>query len=137
MWLFTTKGYVSIVAHRDDKDLLLVRARVRSDLEDFLGAGTKHVIEETPDADYRWRAIIPRGDVGLLIGAYVYRDLTYDNFKDAVEGRDSTLDDILADLWHSLRRWQQDSVEHNRRPMLRGTMPVCKPCKNKSQRRSK
>ena len=33
MWLFTTQGFYSVVAHRRDPDRLLVRARAREDLE--------------------------------------------------------------------------------------------------------
>jgi hypothetical protein len=135
MWLFTTKGYVSIVAHREEKDELLVRARTRRDLEDFLGKGTTNIIEETPEADYRWRAVVLRREVALLISRYVQQELTYDNFKNAAGDRDAYLDDILARLWRDLRRWQQDTIadEYRRRsrPALRVSMPVCKPCKNR------
>jgi hypothetical protein len=33
MWLVTTQGFYSVVAHRGDPDRVLVRARVREDLE--------------------------------------------------------------------------------------------------------
>jgi hypothetical protein len=33
MWLFCEKGFVSIVVDRDDPDRLLVRARVKGDIE--------------------------------------------------------------------------------------------------------
>ena len=33
MWLFTTIGFFSVVAHRDDPRAILIRARVREDLE--------------------------------------------------------------------------------------------------------
>jgi hypothetical protein len=33
MWLFTSKGFVSVVQHLDDKDSLMVRARVKSHLQ--------------------------------------------------------------------------------------------------------
>ena len=33
MWLMTTRGFYSVVEHRDDADRLLVRARTREDIE--------------------------------------------------------------------------------------------------------
>ncbi|MFN8150301.1 MAG: hypothetical protein U0R24_04125 [Solirubrobacterales bacterium] len=33
MWLFTTQGFYSVVAHRDDPETLIVRGRTREDIE--------------------------------------------------------------------------------------------------------
>lgn len=59
MWIFTQQGMISAVAHRDLKDSLLVRARVKAHLESFLG-GREHEIETNDSADYRYRVLIPR-----------------------------------------------------------------------------
>ena len=37
MWLMTTRGFYSVVEHRDDADRLLVRARTREDIEALAG----------------------------------------------------------------------------------------------------
>lgn len=41
MWLFLPNCHISVVQHKDNKDLLLVRARTREDLETFLKPGRK------------------------------------------------------------------------------------------------
>lgn len=72
MWIFTTDGYISAVAHQTDESLLRVRARVREDLvrafpdleEDILdlrGSGT----------DYRWHLNVPRDRVKAYLASAV------------------------------------------------------------------
>lgn len=79
MWLFTPDSFVSIVQHRDAPDLLLVRARFPGDLERLFPAETCN-IEETPDADYRYRVALDREKVAEALAAAA-RDLRYANFK--------------------------------------------------------
>jgi hypothetical protein len=85
MWLFTTSGFLSIVEHRDDQDRLLVRARVREDLEP-LAEGLGAELRETPAGDYRFRVEADREAVALLVADAV-RAVDYPNFKNAVADR--------------------------------------------------
>ena len=57
MWLFTTDGFVSAVAHRNKPGMLLVRARRSEHLRAML---PDVQVECTPGADYRFRAEVPR-----------------------------------------------------------------------------
>lgn len=85
MWLMTTRGFYSVVQHRDDADRLLVRARTREDIEALadLVAGEPLWLE-WPNADYAWRVETTRDEwqaaMQVLVG-----EITYPNFKSAIE----------------------------------------------------
>lgn len=83
MWIFTPTAFVSIVAHRTKPGVLLVRARMKGDLE-RLFPGCKVV--ETRQADYRFRAEIARGRVAELVREQL-TVLDYDNVKNAIPHR--------------------------------------------------
>lgn len=90
MWCMTPFGFFSIVAARptragSNKDMLIVRARVKSDLVRFRDAYMPLMgrIYSTPDRDYPYRAIVTRKMVSAAM-AKVTMDITYDNFKDEV-----------------------------------------------------
>jgi hypothetical protein len=75
---------VSIVQHREDPQLLILRGRFKGDVQRFLG---RHVEEiETPNADYRFRAYVPRVDVASALGRTA-GTIRYPNFKDSIATR--------------------------------------------------
>ena len=49
MWLFTKQSFLSIVHHRDQPDMLVVRARVKGDIERYFAGAS---VIRTNDADY-------------------------------------------------------------------------------------
>lgn len=86
MWIITSGGFVSIVQHRDDPRLLIVRGRFEGDVERFLAVpGQLRPLEEcTPHADYRYRCTVPRETVAAALLRQV--DLVrYPNFKDSIK----------------------------------------------------
>ncbi len=58
MWLLLDTGFISVVQHKDDPALLLVRSRVRDDISNILGDDVE--IVENPHADYLYRAVVSR-----------------------------------------------------------------------------
>lgn len=80
MWIFTPTAMVSIVAHRTKPGRLLVRARLRGDLERLFPGCT---VQRTPGADYRFRACIDREKVAEVVSALMW-DMDYDNVKNAI-----------------------------------------------------
>lgn len=80
MWIFTPTAFVSIVAHRTKPDVLLVRARLKGDLQ-RLFPGCK--VTTTPEADYRFRTELPRADVAAVIADQL-AGIGYDNVKGAI-----------------------------------------------------
>lgn len=87
MWLILNNSFVSIVEHRDDPNLLVVRGRFKGDVERFLNpmpAGLNVIEAVTPDADYRFRVVVERGDVAHALTRAV-QCVRYPNFKDSIK----------------------------------------------------
>lgn len=86
MWLFTSKGFYSVVT-TDRGGEYMVRSRVKVDLEALLPIiepfGRGRVVLETPDADYRYRLVVDT-DEWLRIAEVLSAEINYDNFKDRV-----------------------------------------------------
>ena len=82
MWLMTTRGFYSVVEHRDDADRLLVRARCQADI-----AALSDLVAGEPvrldDADYAWRVETTRDEWQAAMQVLV-EEITYPNFKSAV-----------------------------------------------------
>lgn len=94
MWLFLKSGFLSVVQHRSDPTLLVVRARTRRPLEWVRlqmreqGADVTELrIIDTPDADYPYRIELDRSDFAIVLSAYVRSTLDYTNFKNHVDDR--------------------------------------------------
>lgn len=107
MWLFTTLGFFSVVAHRDDARTVLIRARVREDLEELR---VRHLpdleIVEDAGSDYRYRAFVSR-DEWEHAAQGLAACVDYANFKDAVaerQGRDRA--DRYLEIWRVMHRLQ-------------------------------
>lgn len=107
MWLFTDIGFFSVVAHRDRRDTLLVRARARKDLQALRDRHLPDLeLHENAGSDYRWRAYVFRSD-WEHIAAALAASIDYPNFKDAVaerQGPDRI--ELYHDVWAVMHRLQ-------------------------------
>lgn len=111
MWIITSDAFVSIVEHRDNPDLLIVRGRFAGDVSRFLGM--KSTLErETPAADYRFR-IITRRDVVERAMARQLKRVRYPNFKDSI-----------AQAWRKALAMRVWSIFHEAQERLRGFRDV-------------
>lgn len=106
MWVFTINSFVSIVAHRHEPGWLLVRGRFAGDVDLFLGRKCE---QETPDADYRFRAVATRAEVALALQKHV-RDMTYDNFKNSIPASQDWRSRIAHAVWAVLHQAQQAMI---------------------------
>ena len=86
MWLFTTQGFYSAVAHRRDPAKVIVRARARADLEALREQIPDLRIFEDKDADYRYRAVVDH-EQWVAAVAILAASIDYDNFKKTVAER--------------------------------------------------
>lgn len=84
MWIFTKRGYYSVIQYPNDPDHLVVRARVRGDIEREFPA--VRVVHELPDRDYRFRARVPRSQV-VAVFSRAIQEVNYSNYKSAVLDR--------------------------------------------------
>lgn len=84
MWLYLSDAFLSIVAHQEEPDSLLVRARCAGDIERVFPHAK---VWRTPTADYLYRAVISRTAVAAAL-AIAARCIEYRNFKSSVVGND-------------------------------------------------
>jgi hypothetical protein len=104
MWLCLNDGFISVVQDKNDANLLMVRARRKAHLKRLLGRKTR--IHETPQADYRWRALVGRKRmVGIITNRIL--SLDYTNFKDSV--KDEDLHHMYLGWWFDHHRFQQQA----------------------------
>lgn len=106
MWIFTKEGFFSVVA-TSEPDELMVRARVREDLEnyiDFMGAVPGPEIIETPHADYRYRIITARDEWAEYVSAAA-SDLDYTNVKGTI-GRGAARHRAMMRVWGAMGNLQ-------------------------------
>lgn len=96
MWIFTSNSFLSIVAHTDKPDTLLVRSRLPGDIEALFPDAR---VFELADADYRYRAEIPRNQVAEALADSV-RSLDYPNFKNSLSG--TKRKSAAAKVWQAL-----------------------------------
>src|SRR5664279_2203184 len=109
MWLITKNGFLSVVQNLDSKgpgDALLVRGRVRRDLEHFadvaLRLGERPEIVETLRADYGFRLTTSRAVLAAYLAGQVGA-LDYPNFKSEVAKDDPERAQVYSRVWGVLR----------------------------------
>lgn len=117
MWVFTQSGFYSVVAyvppdegrHDQQEDFLLVRARVREDLERLRQWIPDVRIQEHEGADYRFRAVVAREEWKRILAGEV-DSVNYTNFKNRVAERQGhERHDAYKQVWSALRRLQSSS----------------------------
>jgi hypothetical protein len=103
MWIFTRNGFISIVEHREDSELLLVRARRHQHLKAILPG---YQVHETPHADYRYRVEVEKEHLSKVLAEAVL-NIEYDNFKNSIE--DHWYHDACTGVWTVMHRIQPGS----------------------------
>jgi hypothetical protein len=119
MWVFTNKGFVSIVEDRNDSTKLLVRARMKGDLERLFHALLPWLkVEETPDADYRFRVSLHKPVVTNAIGVAV-DEIDYDNFKNSYRDNEEIPQTIrslmhyhMHEVWEAMWKAQKSGLTY-------------------------
>tara|TARA_Y100001960_G_C14259980_1_gene626986 strand:+ start:244 stop:555 length:312 start_codon:yes stop_codon:yes gene_type:complete len=102
MWIILNKTFMSIVENRHNKNELLVRSRVKGDIEEVFPDAD---VLENIGTDYLFRAFIPRSTVSEAIKKEVDM-IDYDNFKDSVPKSDIKRLNSYMSVWSNLRHLQ-------------------------------
>lgn len=99
----TNVGFVSAVQYKENKDLIVVRARAPGHLTDIFGPLTEEIC--SPDRDYSWRTILTRKEFeeGILNSI---KKIDYTNFKNSVQDED--LHDAYLDVWTDMFMYQRE-----------------------------
>ena len=87
-------GFISIVAHRNRPNHLMVRARIRDHILSIWPEAEVYTLEGPHD--YQYRADILRNDVGEIIGQHAV-GIEYDDYKSSVS--DADLYKSLVSIW--------------------------------------
>lgn len=101
MWIFTTKGFISIVQDRDTPDGFMIRARNRQHLVDLFP--NAEVYSEA-GSDYKWRARILKQEA-VEVMTQTLADLEYDNFKNSITEHE--YHDACLDVWTTMYNYQR------------------------------
>ena len=102
MWFFTKHGFVSIVQHRDDPAVFLVRSR---NVRPLAALWPDYKIHELGLADYRYRIFVPRLGVSEVV-MDLLDGLDYPNFKSACTD-DDDYQIALASVWRTMYGYQE------------------------------
>lgn len=108
MWVMSRTGFFSVVAHRDNPALVLVRARDLDQLKRLSAENPTGPFEivETPLADYPVRTTLTKDRFETIV-AWMARSIDYDNFKNAVHADPACSDDyhgFLGKVWSAGHR---------------------------------
>ena len=101
MWVFTTKGFLSIVQHKDMADHFQVKSRVRAPLESLWPDHDVLVIDW---ADYRFRINI-RKEEAIPVIAKEIEQVLYTSFKDECR-EDEDYHHALTRVWSTMYNFQ-------------------------------
>lgn len=84
MWVMTTRGFYSVVQHRDEPTNVMVRARCQEDIDALVELIPTAKPIETLNADYAWRVVVSQADWTQAL-VQMSLDVDYPNFKNAVK----------------------------------------------------
>ena len=99
MWIGHLEGWLSIVKHRKEPGMLLVRAR---DAYHIAHLWPHAYVEHTPAADYQYRAVFSTDEVADVVADQL-TNIQYDNFKGHVT--DTRLSGAFSQIWMTMLRW--------------------------------
>ena len=101
MWIQFNNAFLSIVENREKTIELLVRARVKGDIEKVFPEAD---VFEDNNADYKYRAFISKAIVAEKIMLKV-TEINYDNFKNSV--KEIERKKVYGNIWAELRNFQK------------------------------
>jgi hypothetical protein len=113
MWIFTSTGFISAVVHRDDPDLIVVRARERASLDPLIER-TGAEVNPWEGSDYAFRIVMPRAEFSAWVGEQADA-IDYSNFKSSARRRrGGAYADVLHEVWDVMYRFQGRSTTGHR-----------------------
>ena len=102
MWLFTSEGFVSVVAHSEKPDTLLVRARDERSLLSLVEA-TGATLRSTPNADYPNRLEVSIAAYSAWVADQI-EELDYTNYKAHMWSERPEFGAALHDVWVAMHQ---------------------------------
>jgi hypothetical protein len=117
MWLFSQRGMFSVVQHRDDESILIVKARAKGDIEQYWPNAE---IERNEEYDYLYRANLRRNEVAYVIEQMV-KDINYTSYKGEMDDRPRRFPFYIR-IWETLVDMQETfkDEENQRSKVVQG-----------------
>lgn len=106
MWIFTSRGFVSLVKSENSPELLLVRSRFEGHIEGLFPTAQ---VSAAHAADYPFRALLPKSVVIQKLHEII-ADIDYGNFNESV--KDSRYHDACLEVWSVLKIHEDRSYPH-------------------------
>ena len=103
MWVFLNNSFLSIVENRNNKEELLVRSRIKGDIEKVFPDSN---VFEMENSDYKYRSFIKKTDVSSKLKKIV-ENINYDNFKNSISPDQSERHNSYLNVWTELRKLQK------------------------------
>lgn len=103
MWVMLNDSFLSIVENMNNPEELLVRARVKGDIERVFHDAA---VFEDLNADYKYRAFINRQIVQAEISKQV-EGINYYNFKNSISKNEQERHDAYIQVWSALHKIQK------------------------------
>ena len=122
MWLFTSEGFVSVVAHTEKPDTLLVRGRDEDSLLSLVGA-TGATLRQTPSNDYPYRIEVLREAFSAWLADQVF-NLDYTNYKAHMWSQRPEFGDALHDVWVAMHQVTPNRVTDAARQRAKELYPT-------------
>ena len=101
MWIQFNNAFLSIVENRDNKLELLVRARIKGDIEKIFPEAD---VFKDDSADYKYRAFISKAKVAARVMLKM-TEINYGNFKNSV--KDIKRKHTYSNVWMELKKLQK------------------------------
>ena len=102
MWVFLNNSFLSIVENRNNKEELLVRSRVRGDIDKIFPNSN---IFEMENSDYKYRSYIKKIEVSEKIKEIV-TNINYDNFKNSISKSEDLRHSSYLNVWNEMKKLQ-------------------------------
>ena len=110
MWLFAKNGFLTFVQHDNRPDLLLVRGRIKGDIENYFPNAR---VTYRTDRDYAYRTMLPKTRVAERIASAVSA-IDYVKYKPSVQDKRRRQTDRNSDRPPSARAVTLTPVSHVR-----------------------
>jgi hypothetical protein len=105
MWLYTNKGFLSVVENFHEKSEFLVRGRYKGDIEAHFPDAD---IEVDAGTDYKYRTYLPKEVVAVRLQKYLESELNYSNYKNSV--KDTSRLVAYHDVWATMKHAQDEAA---------------------------
>lgn len=99
MWIFLYDSFFSVVQNDNNSEQLLVRARFEGDIQRVFGENLE--VYETPDSDYRFRAVVLRDDFKAVMNQEI-DNINYRNFKNTIPNTMHEKKSAFSQVWSVL-----------------------------------